>query len=176
VLKESWCSNVSDIRSNLIGTFSGDTVNGLSLACRLDIANHEDKINSCLEDLAKASGVQLEVEADYMALRSSILKRNYDDSLGEFVYNYVAPLTRCLKVACEKDEMNKEAMSELATTNKIKFHVFKTSKDYKAAANIGSSYGRLRLVQGDLVVELNNESLYSNVDSIVKFDETFSGL
>lgn len=176
VLKDNWCSNVSDIRSNLIDTFSGDTANGLSLACRVDISKHEDKISECLDQLEKASGVRFELEADYIGLRSSIAKRDYDNTLGQFVCDYVESLTRRLVAACQKDDMNKEALTELATTRKIKFHVFKTTKDYKAAAKFGSIYGRLRVVDGDLVIELTNESLYSNIGDIVNFDQTFAGV
>jgi hypothetical protein len=174
---ENFYANTSDIRSGLEQTFAGD--GPISLKCRVDISKHAEKMEEVLENWEKACGAKFEVEVDYAGLLASIAKdrqESHRDSMGELVYTYVDAVLRDFIRKCEADEMNKEAVQEYASTRKIKMHIFKDEKEYKKAANFGGSYGRVRLVNGDMVIELNNDNFYANVDYIAEFDQTFSGV
>jgi hypothetical protein len=173
---ENFCSNVSDIRSGLEKTFAGD--GPLTLSCRTNIAKNAEKVQELLDQFEEKAGAKFELEVDYAGLLNSIVSRRaeFQDSMGDFVVTYLDPLVRSFGRSCDADEMNKEALQELASSRKIKFTIFKDDKEYKKAATFGGSYGRCRVVSGDLVIELNNTNLYSNVDYIFEFDQTFSGV
>lgn len=170
---DNWCANVHEVRQDLVHTFAGS---GISLLCRKDIAEKAEKLEEFLTELETASGVKFEVEVDYAGLMASITRRDLDDSLGEFVLTYVESVGRDIIRKCSSDDLNKEAVQELCATKKIKFNVFKDKKEYDKVKKDTNNYGRCRVVNGDLVIELHNESLYSNVDYFFDFDATFSGV
>lgn len=180
VLSGKWPTNVVQMRSGLLETFSGlaghaeGTV--LSLATRVDISKNAKAIQDSLDELEKASGVKMEVEVDYLALLNSVVpaKRKQAQELGMFVLRYIKCLVKeCVRAV--KDDLNKEAFTELCKNKKIKFHIFEDVASYeKAAPKLGGVYGRGRVVDGDLVVELNNTNFFTNVETIFKFDKMFS--
>lgn len=170
---DGFCANVDTVRQDLVYTFSGT---GLSLKCRKDIADHAEKMDEILSETETACGVRFEVEVDYNGLMTSITRRDLDDSLGEFVYTYVRSLCNSINNSCQTDDLNKEAIQESCATKKIKFQVYKDRKEYDKVQKDTNNYGRGRIVNGDLVIELHNESLYANVDYFLNFDKTFSGV
>lgn len=170
---DCWCSNVHEVRQDLVHTFAGT---GLSLLCRKNIADEAEKLEELLSEIETASGVKFEVEVDYAGLMASITRRDLDDSLGDFVKTYVEAIGRDIIRNCGSDDLNKEAVQELCATKKIKFQVYKDKKEYDKVKKDTNNYGRCRVVNGDLVIELHNESLYSNVDYFFDFNSTFAGV
>lgn len=174
--KEDFPVNVGAVRDDLIQVFAGE--GPLSLACRIDIAKTAAEIDEKLTELEEASGIKMEVEVDYAGLKAAMPKDRVEDlgeRLGTFVSSYIASLVWNCARKCKEDEMNKEAFVEICSTKKIKFNIFKTAKEYEKAANYGDSYGRGRVVGGDLVIELNPDNLWANVDYIFDFDKMFAG-
>jgi hypothetical protein len=174
--KEDFPCNVSAVRENMVEVFAG--TGPISLACRLDSAETSTQVEEKLTELEEASGVKMELEVDYAGLKASLPKDRVEElgeKLGTFVSSYISALVYTCARKCTEDDMNKEAFVEVCSTKKIKFNIFKTPKDYEKAANYGDSYGRGRVVAGDLVVELNPNNLWCNVDYIFDFDKMFAG-
>jgi len=181
VLSSKWPTNVVKMRDGLLDTFSGLTGHPegtvLSLACRVDIKKNIQAIQDSLNELEKASGVKMELEVDYLALINSVTpakRKQVADGWGQFVLRYIQALVKeCVRAV--KDDLNKEAFQELCKTKKIKFNMFEDVATYESAApKLGTTYGRGRIVDGDLVVELNNTNFYTNIPVIFKFDKIFS--
>lgn len=172
VNRDNWCCNIHEIRSGLNDTFAGA---GISLTCRQDIADHTERISGLLSEVFAASGVLFELEVDYAGLMESITSRDYDDRLGQFVWTYIEAVGRNIIQNCKSDSLNKEAVDELCYTRKIKFQVYQDKKSYDKIQAGTSPYGRGRVYAGDLVIELNNENLYCNVDQFFDFNKTFAG-
>lgn len=175
-----FCSNVDDIGNDLALTFAGN--GGLSLKARLDIAKGADEVQGHLQNLEKSSGVAFELEVDYIGLLAQMgpdNQKSYSDCIGEMVKRYLQVLDYCFERQC-KIPLNQEAVQEFCTTKKIAYRIFKTEKEYLAAAPKSwkrtYQYGRIRIIEGTLTVELNNDRLYSNVDDLGgNFDDCFAG-
>lgn len=177
---DHFCSNVDEVGSELAVSFAGS--GGLSLKARMDIANQAQHIQEYLEKIEAATKVKFELEVDYLGLLGQMNKDQQErmaEITGEMVKTYLEVVAGVLERKCA-DEMNQEALVDLCTAKKINFKIYKDDKEYAKAApkswTNSYSYGRLRVVNGVLFIELSNDRLYSNVYDVAdNFDDCFSG-
>jgi hypothetical protein len=117
--KERFISNTSNAGDNLSKACSGDSP--MSVATRKNIKDNETSRKKNLTRIQKATGVEFEIEIDWVPFAAAAKDRGYEDRIGEVIYNwYLDGLADNLERLC-KDEMCKEAVAEACGKKVIAF-------------------------------------------------------
>jgi hypothetical protein len=173
---DSMCSNIDYISDCFDDCFAGSP--DFPLTLRVNMAEYQDKINEAIDEIEEHTGIKFEFECDYPGLFKSIpadRKRDYGNRLGETAHWYLQAVSRAFSYKCQ-NALRKEAVVELCTAKRIGFALL-DKNEYKKLAPWGSSYGRCRVVDGLLVIEVPADNFCSNVDEVLSscFDNTFMG-
>ena len=108
--KDRFCSNVSCAGEDLSKTCSGDSP--LSVATRKNIAESQKKLAANLKTIKTATGIEFEVEIDWVVMAEICKERGYEDRAGEMLYEaYLEAVASNIKRFCE-DAIQKEAFLE----------------------------------------------------------------
>ena len=155
--KDRWCSNVSCAGDDLSKTCSGDSP--LSVATRKNIQDQEAGRKKLMTRLNKATGLDFELEIDWVVFAENAKTRGYEDRAGEIVYGwYLGALVDNLESLC-KDSMSKEAFTEAVEKKVIAFTIEEDTDKLESS----SSYCETKFNDGTLVVVIPKDRLCSNV-------------
>jgi len=114
-----FCSNTSNTGDNLSKACSGD--GPLTVATRKNIKDNEVARKKNLTRIQKATGIEFEIEVDWVPFAALAKERGYEDRIGEVIYSwYLEGLASNLETLC-KDEMCKEAVGEACSKKTIAF-------------------------------------------------------
>jgi hypothetical protein len=151
-----FCSNVSNTGDNLSKACSGDSP--MSVATRKNISDNEATRKKMMTRITKATGIEYELEVDWVALAAAAKERGYEDRVGEIVYNwYLDGLASNLERLC-KDDMCKEAVAEACEKKVIAFQL--VSND-----DMESNYQKCLFNDGVLQVQTSVEKFCSNTSN-----------
>jgi len=160
----NFCANVDDVGRSLIVCFD-DPKNLMTLQARKDIAKNQEKLTEHLEKINTATGVEFEVEVDFMSILEAWKKAkkgdlDYDSAsrVGEWVYDsYMEGLASNIKRLCD-DELGKEAFVDAVNKKIINIVVVPELKKGE-----DSFYSRTKIVDGKLVLEILGTAFPCNV-------------
>ena len=154
--KDRFCSNVGNTGDDLTKTCSGDSP--LSVATRKNIADNEKTRQKNVTRLTKATGIEFELEIDWVVMAETAKERGYEDRAGEIIYDwYLSALAGNLESLC-KDDMSKEAVQESCEKKVIAFSVIETDQLLDSY-----SYVQCTFDDGTLKISIPREKFCSNV-------------
>jgi hypothetical protein len=151
-----FCSNTSNTGDNLSKACSGDSP--MSVATRKNIKDQEVARKKNLTRIQKATGLEFELEVDWVAFAAAAKERGYEDRVGEVIYNwYLDGLASNLESLC-KDEMCKEAVGEACEKKVITFQLISNDE-------MEGNYQKCTFNDGVLVVQTSVERFCSNTSN-----------
>ena len=150
---ERLASNVSTAGDNFSKACSGDSA--ISVATRKNIKDYEREFKKHMTRINKATGIEYELEIDWVPFAAAAKSRGYEDRVGEAIYSwYLEALANSLETLC-KDDMSKEAVVESCERKTIAFKLIEQSEL--------EGYSKCTFDDGVLTVSLSTERFASNV-------------
>jgi len=158
---QNFPANVSEVGSSLKVCF--DDPKAMSLMCRKNIAQNNEKLQENLEKLKDATGIDFEIEVDFGSLvenwkkGKSGLQNSDTDRIGEYVYDsYLGGLTYNIERLCQ-DDLGKEAFTEAMSAKTINIVILSVLKKGEYF------YSRCRIADGKLILEIPAQNFPCNV-------------
>ena len=159
--KIRFCSNVSCAGEDLSKTCSGDSP--LTVATRKNIADAQKKLAANLKTIKTATGIDFELEIDWVVMAEVCKERGYENRAGDMLYDtYLAALASNIKRFCE-DAIQKEAFLETFKDRHAISFVIEPEQDQESPYR--SSYAWTSNKEGVLVIHIPKIRFCSNVSA-----------
>lgn len=157
ISKDRACSNTSNTGSDLAKACSGD--GPLTVTTRKNIKDKETERKKHLTRIQKATGIEFEVEVDWVEFAAAAAAKGNTDRVGEIVYGwYLDGLAGNLEKLC-KDEMAKEAVGEVCGKKTIQFRLVPQEE-------LGTNYQTVTFSDdGAMIISTSKDRICSNTSN-----------